>query len=439
MSKLLAGAFMPHPPLIIPEVGERYHGQVAATIRAMKAASKRLLALNPRTVIIISPHGAHFSGAPGITFSRRMQGDMADFNAPACRLSFSVNQRLAETIYTEAQNAGLSLYKAGATEPEASGPPIDSGAFVPLYYLRAAGFDGDIVHICPGFISLGEASALGEAIAGAAEGNDAVLIGSGDLSHYLKDSPPYGLRPEGAAFDALAVEAIKENDPGKLLALDRKIIERAGECGLRSLLIVLAAVNGLTSDFYSYEDTFGVGYAVAVWEKPVGETPSVHVRLARWSIENSFAGGEKGAAPAWADGLTERAGVFVSLKKAGVLRGCIGTFLPQCPCVKKEILRNARSAAFSDPRFPPLSRVELPELEISVDVLSTPEIVGDLSELDAKKYGVLVTDGARSGRLLPDLGGVDSVGEQLRIARQKAGIPSGAKVDVYRFTVRRYV
>ena len=102
-------------------------------------------------------------------------------------------------------------------------------------------------------------------------------------------------------------------------------------------------------------------------------------------------------------------------------------------------MRNARSAAFSDPRFPPLSRVELPELEISVDVLSTPEIVGDLSELDAKKYGVLVTDGARSGLLLPDLGGVDSVGEQLRIARQKAGIPSGAKVDVYRFTVRRYV
>jgi AmmeMemoRadiSam system protein A len=430
---------MPHPPLIIPEVGARHHGQVAGTIRAMKAVSERLVALNPRAVIITSPHGVHFSGAPSITFGQRMEGGMEDFNAPDCRLSFPVNQRLAETIYLAAQNAGISLYKTGDPAEDAFMPPIDSGAFVPLYYLRAAGFAGDIVHICPGFISLEEASILGEAIAGAAAGNDAVLIGSGDLSHYLKNSPPYGIRPEGAAFDALAVEAIKENDPGKLLALDRKLIERAGECGLRSLLILLAAVKGLASEFYSYEDTFGVGYAVAVWEKPSGDGPSVPVRLARWSIENSFAGGQKAAAPAWADGLEDRAGVFVSLKKAGALRGCIGTFLPQCPSVKEEILRNALSAAFSDPRFPPLSRDELPDLEISVDVLSTPEMIGGLSELDEKKYGVLVTDGVRSGLLLPDLGGVNSVAEQLRIARQKAGISPGAKVDIYRFTVRRYV
>ncbi|MDR3349972.1 MAG: AmmeMemoRadiSam system protein A [Acidaminococcales bacterium] len=437
MDKLLAGAFMPHPPLIIPEVGERHHGQVAGTIRAMKAASERLVALNPRTVIVASPHGVHFNGAPSIAFGRRMEGGMEDFNAPGCRLSFPINQRLAETICIAAENAGISLYKAGKPAEEASVPPIDSGAFVPLYYLRMAGFAGDIVHICPGFISLEAALALGEAIAGAAAGNDAVLIGSGDLSHYLKDSPPYGLRPEGAAFDALAVEAIKENDPGKLLALDRELIGRAGECGLRSLLILLAAAKGLASNFYSYEDTFGVGYAVAVWERPSGIAPSVPARLARWSIENSFADGQK-AAPAWADGLKERAGVFVSLKKAGALRGCIGTFLPQCLSVKEEILRNALSAAFSDPRFPPLSRDELPDLEISVDVLSPPEMVGSLSELDEKKYGVLVTDGARSGLLLPDLDGVNSVGEQLDIARQKAGIAPGAKVDVYRFTVRRY-
>lgn len=136
--------------------------------------------------------------------------------------------------------------------------------------------------------------------------------------------------------------------------------------------------------------------------------------------------------------MKEKAGTFVSLKKHGELRGCIGTFLPTQPNVAQEVIKNAIAAATQDPRFPPVQPQELPELTISVDVLSPPEPVKDLSELDPKRYGVIVRSGWRQGLLLPDLEGVDTVEQQLAIAMAKAGISPGEPIEVYRFTVRRY-
>ena len=133
-----------------------------------------------------------------------------------------------------------------------------------------------------------------------------------------------------------------------------------------------------------------------------------------------------------------KAGVFVSLKKKGNLRGCIGTFMPCTENVAHEIIKNAISAATQDPRFEPVTEDELDDLEYSVDVLSPPEKVSDISELDPKKYGVIVVHGSRKGLLLPDLDGVDSVEEQLRIAKMKAWINPDEKVEIFRFMVSRY-
>ena len=108
------------------------------------------------------------------------------------------------------------------------------------------------------------------------------------------------------------------------------------------------------------------------------------------------------------------------------------------PTLAAEIIANAVSAGFNDPRFAPLRREELEQLVISVDVLSPLERISDPGALDPKKYGVLVRSGHRSGLLLPDLEGVDTVEEQLRIARRKAGIAPGEPVELYRFTVTRY-
>lgn len=139
------------------------------------------------------------------------------------------------------------------------------------------------------------------------------------------------------------------------------------------------------------------------------------------------------------DEMAMRAGVFVCLKKRGQLRGCIGTIEPVTGCVAEEAIRNAVSSSTQDPRFSPVTEEELKDLEYSVDVLCPSEDVKDMSHLDVKKYGVIVSKGSRKGLLLPDLEGVDSVEEQLRIAKLKAGIhPDDTDVRVRRFEVRRY-
>ena len=136
-----------------------------------------------------------------------------------------------------------------------------------------------------------------------------------------------------------------------------------------------------------------------------------------------------------------RAAVFVSLHtRDQELRGCIGTILPCEENVADEIMRNSISACSRDSRFPPLGPEELAGLDIRVDVLSEPETVKDRSELDAKRYGVIVsTSDGRRGLLLPDLDGVDTVEEQISIACRKGWIDERSEpFQIQRFTVTRH-
>ena len=132
-----------------------------------------------------------------------------------------------------------------------------------------------------------------------------------------------------------------------------------------------------------------------------------------------------------------RAACFVTLKKNGELRGCIGTLEPAEASLGHEIARNAHSSAMRDPRFPPVTPDECEALTCSVDVLSPSESC-TLSELDPARYGVIVEAGPRRGVLLPALEGIDSVDLQVSIACQKAGIPPGQDCDLRRFVVTRY-
>ena len=134
----------------------------------------------------------------------------------------------------------------------------------------------------------------------------------------------------------------------------------------------------------------------------------------------------------------ERAGVFICLKVDGILRGCIGTFQPTEPDMAHETVRNSISAATCDPRFTCVRAEELDVIEYTVDVLTPPEPVKERSELDPRRYGVIVQAGARRGLLLPDLDGVDTADFQISIAMQKAGIPPGTPVKLFRFQVKRY-
>ncbi len=152
----------------------------------------------------------------------------------------------------------------------------------------------------------------------------------------------------------------------------------------------------------------------------------------------AYVGGRPAPPPPKAELYTRPAACFVSLKKRGELRGCIGTLTPTEPDLGRELARNAHGSAFHDPRFPPVTADELPDLTCSVDVLGRPEEC-ELSDLDPAHYGVIVSSGWRRGVLLPDLPGVTDVARQVGIALQKAGISPNEPFAVQRFTVRRYV
>ena len=165
------------------------------------------------------------------------------------------------------------------------------------------------------------------------------------------------------------------------------------------------------------------------------------VRLAKKTIEKYLQEGKLPAKEDWSkDLLNKQAGCFVSLhtKDTDELRGCIGTILPTSKNLAAEITSNAVEAC-RDSRFTPVTKDELDNLDVSVDVLSEPEPIASEKSLDPKKYGVIVksADG-RTGLLLPDLEGVDDPMHQAAIARQKGGISPEEPVFLYRFTVDRY-
>ena len=212
----------------------------------------------------------------------------------------------------------------------------------------------------------------------------------------------------------------------------------------------------------SHEDVTGVGYGICAFHPTEPDTGrrfleirqreqaarlsrdreqcDPWVRLAWQSVESWVLEHRQMPVP---DGLPEaltrqRAGAFVSIHKQGRLRGCIGTIAPTQDNLAEEIIRNAVSAAARDPRFDPIRADELKWLEINVDVLGAPEDIASEADLDVKRYGVIVSKGHRRGLLLPDLEGVDTVAQQVAIARQKAGIGPGEKVSLQRFEVVRH-
>jgi AmmeMemoRadiSam system protein A len=169
-------------------------------------------------------------------------------------------------------------------------------------------------------------------------------------------------------------------------------------------------------------------------------TDDIFVKLAREAIDLYIKSGEVLKTPdPLPEAFSDKRGVFVSIKKRGELRGCIGTFQPSRDNLALEIIHNAISAATQDPRFQPVSVDELSDISVSVDVLSEPEKISSLDELDPEKYGIIVeSNDGRRGLLLPDLEGVDTVQQQIGITRRKAGILPEEEVNIYRFKVVRH-
>jgi len=456
----------PHPPIVVPEVGRTEAAKVEATQQALLELGRRVKGSGAETVVIISPHASIFQDVIGINGMPLLKGDLGNFRAGNVKFELENDPLLLAEIKRLAADLGLMVVELTGKMEERYDISLrlDHGVTVPLYFLQKAGVKLPLVHVSMAVAPPQRLYLFGLAVRRAAEslGRKVALLASGDLSHCLTPDAPGGYQPRGEEFDREIARLLAVPDVEGLLKMEEALVNQAGECGYRSIIMMLGALDGydVKAEVLSYEGPFGVGYLVAAYE-PVGQNPerslfaklqseqqektarrrageSYLVKVARETLERYVGGVSLPDISGLPEEFREQAGVFVSLKKHGNLRGCIGTIEPAQSNIVEEVIANAISAGTKDPRFQPVRKEELNDLEISVDVLQPTEPAVGLNELDPKKYGVVVRAGRRSGLLLPNLEGIDTAEEQVAIARQKAGIRPDEPVQLERFEVVRY-
>ena len=456
---IVSSYMVPHPPLIVSEVGEGKESEVLDTIHSYEKIAQDIAKIKPDTIIISSPHAPLYSDYFYLSSGNRLEGSFDKFSAPEVSFSEINDVSLVEKIE---ELAKMDNFPAGRVKED----ELDHGVMVPLYFIRKYLSDFKVVVVGLSFLPLIDNYKMGMIISKAVDALDrrAVFVASGDLSHKLQDYGPYGFVKEGPMYDEKIMNIMKNADFDKLINFDSVLMDKASECGHRSFLIMAGGLDmkKVIPKMFSHQDITGVGYGICSYHvngkdnnrcfyqsyldtlkkkiKKEEKDSSIYVKLARNTIIEYIKNHSVLEVP---DNLPEellnkQSGVFVSIHKFGSLRGCIGTFLPTTDNIASEIIRNAISAATNDYRFPPIVIDELEWLEINVDVLSEPKPVTNMNILDPKKYGVIVRNEEKSGLLLPDLDGVDTVEEQLRIAKKKAGILDSDEYEIEYFEVTRY-
>lgn len=465
----ISGAYiLPHPPVLISEVGMGEQYKAKDTLEAIKRVAKEIAMIKPKTIIVISPHGPLFSDAITIRDDELLNGDLSAFQAGQIRMSKRNDFDLKEDIIIEAMENGIPIARINddLTQRFNIEKDLDHSVLVPLHFIDKEYSDYKLVSINYGFLSSSELYKFGICIRNVIEhkNKEIVVIASGDLSHKLEDNDNYSFSESGAEFDRLYQKLILDKDVVSAINLDDSLCEQAGECGKKSIDVLLGVLESHDFDVerYSYEHPFGVGYSIIAYKnikrdntrkllesiivdkenklKKIQDNEGEYVRLARKAIEKYIFKGKKIALPKGLDHKLEStcAGVFVSLKTDSGLRGCIGTTTPIYKNLGEEIIENAIKSATQDSRFDIVDKSELCSLIISVDVLSKPEYIDDITLLDPKKYGIIVEFDYKRGLLLPDLDGINKVDEQIKIALNKGGINPHDKYKMYRFTVERH-
>ncbi|GHU63375.1 hypothetical protein AGMMS49983_06680 [Clostridia bacterium] len=485
---VIAAYIVPHPPLIFPEIGRGEEYKIRDTVNAYRAAAAEIAGIAPDTVVVVSPHTQMYADYFHISPGTSARGDMRAYGAADVTVSAEYDTEFTEALTVACEAKGFPAGTLGERDAK-----LDHGTMIPLRFLQEAGATQiKLVRIGVSGLSTEDHYRFGMMIRDIAEELDRqiVFIASGDLSHKLLDHGPYGYAPEGADFDSRITEMITTGDFLPVIEMDASFYERAGECGHRPILMMAGALDGTSveSKLLSYEGPFGVGYGIGSFlvttdtvtldsadlsvqasdaAVPSHDTLEERKFLERYLVRERERSEERHRAESPQVALArstaeayvkthrmyepqeplpeeitgQRAGVFVSIKKQGNLRGCIGTISPTKENIGLEIRHNAISAAAHDPRFDEIEPCELPYLSYSVDVLEPAEKIDSAADLDPKKYGVIVSLGGKRGLLLPNLDGIDDVETQIEIAMQKAGIAKHdrAKIQLERFEVVRYL
>lgn len=457
----LTAFIVPHPPIIIPEIGRGEERKIELTVKSFHQIAQKIAEIKPDTIIIISPHAKAYSDCFYMPISESAKGSFRDFGASDVHMAVSVDQELIRQIVLKSNEFNSDVYSHSVKEDS-----LDHGTMVPLYFINQYYTDYQLVKIPLSGLSTEQHYKLGQSIQAVIKDQKkkVVIIASGDLSHKLKTTGPYGYIKEGPLFDKDITEAMSSGDFLRFLTLEEEFCSKAAECGRRSFIIMAGIFDGyfVHSNLLSYEGPFGVGYALAEfntlredesrkllpkYEKAIIDhaiikknNEDIYVKLARESLEYFVTHHQAMKTPSNLPDelINQKAGVFVSLKIAGELRGCIGTTGPTTINIASEIIQNAISAGTKDPRFMPIRFNELIKLSYSVDVLGNVEPIQSLEDLDPIRYGVIVKYQYKSGLLLPNLEGVDTVEEQLQIALRKANINPKDPYTIQRFEVIRH-
>jgi len=465
VGNIVFAGIAPHPPIIVDHVGGGQNHDAQKTIAAMGQWAKKLKEKKPDLIIIITPHGNLFQDAVAIHAGPILKGDFSNFGVKGTFYEFKNHEEMQKQIVLKAKEKGYSMVEINDTSIYRYGlkKDLDHGVLVPLDFLEKEAVHVPLVVISMSLLDNLDLYKFGMIIEEVITDSqyNVALIASGDLSHRLTRTAPAGYDPAGKDFDLIVVEKAKSGQLIELMDIDEDLIERAGECGFRPIIMLAGALDRykVTSDIISYEGPYGVGYLVASFNleknnqsvlekwsakrngslKKQRSNESLPVRLARESLAYFLKTGQYLPLPEPVpELLKEKKACFVSLKKHGHLRGCIGTIEPVREMLAEEIIENSVSAGVRDPRFLPVKIDELNDLVFSVDVLSKPEKVSSKDELDPRNYGIIVKSGGRSGVLLPNLEGVDTVEKQLKITLDKAGISPDENYTIYRFKVDRY-
>jgi MEMO1 family protein len=254
-------AVTPHPPIIVPTIGRSNLNLARKTVNAMKATSEKFRAVKADTVVLISPHGPVQYDKFIINYSSVLRGSLNQFGDDR-KFVFENDRELVDEIVSE-------LRKGHAPVGLARELDLDHGALVPLYYLinpKDVSYNPKLIHMSFSMLPLDFHYRFGEVMGRILQASTKTisLIASGDMSHRVTPDAPAGFSPQGRVFDKQLESLIRQKNIKGILNMDKSLIEEAGECGLRSLVMMLGAISNLRWEIksLSYEAPFGVGYMV---------------------------------------------------------------------------------------------------------------------------------------------------------------------------------
>ncbi|MBN1289906.1 MAG: MEMO1 family protein [Actinobacteria bacterium] len=267
------GCLVPHPPIVVPEVGGAEVNRISDTVNSLKRLSGEIEDADPKTLIVISPHSPVYSDGFAVKGGNPLIGSLSMFRAADVQIEASPDYELIDAICEIAMFRGVPV--TIVSSGKSYGRELDHGILVPLYYLFKERYS--LVCITISLLDYKAHYVLGTVIKDAIEktGHGCVFIASGDLSHRLTRNAPAGYDPDGAVFDRQIYDIMKASDFRALFHLDPTLVNNAGECGLRSIITMAGIFDGLEveGEVMSYEGPFGVGYMVARCT-PLNENPS---------------------------------------------------------------------------------------------------------------------------------------------------------------------